>query len=98
MKPIEEVFPKAADVLREAAAVIEDRDASYGDNPVVHAELMALLTGDDPLNIQRASLFNMMGVKLSRYANNLREGHEDSLIDLITYAAALLVIDRERRG
>lgn len=97
-KPVPEAFVKAATVLREAADVIEQRHAVYGDNAVVHAELAALLSDLPASFVQRYSMFNMMLIKLTRYSNTMKSGgHDDSLLDLIVFAAALLVIDRELR-
>jgi hypothetical protein len=98
-QPVPEAFVKAAAVLREAADVIEQRNAIYGDNSVLHARLAALLSDMPADAIQRNSMFNMMLIKLTRYSNAMPDGgHDDSLLDLIVYSAALLVIDRERRA
>lgn len=93
-------FQEGAKALRSAAATMEERNAAYKATDRMHADAMAVLLPEVALmsaeDHRRFSMFNMMIIKLTRYAANWSEGHDDSLTDLINYTAALQAIDRER--
>lgn len=85
-----------ADLLRDAAALFEERNADYGNNyERMGAILMAIFPDGIPaiITVEDANRLNLMidclG-KLSRYAHNFsRGGHLDSVRDLVVYAAML---------
>lgn len=88
------------EILRDSARIYEDRSASYGENYKVFGELFFhLLEG---IQIRNTDDVNRIGIliqilsKLSRYMNNwAKNGHRDSLQDLITYVAMLQELDEE---
>lgn len=88
---------KPSDLLREAAAMFDERDALYGSNykrfPVV---LLSMFPGQTIPEIktvedaQRLQLMIQATNKIVRYAENFhRGGHKDSARDLCVYAAML---------
>ena len=89
---------KPDEILIEAGKLFKARNGVYGDNYFnVGAALAALfprgvhlLTEDDHL---RFHIYMLILVKLSRYANNWKEGHRDSIHDAIVYCAMLESID-----
>ena len=87
--------------LRLAADVFEQRNKVYGSLYKRHGDVMIALfpkgivleTADD---FNRFGIFNMIVSKIGRYANNIADGHSDSLTDLSVYANMLLEIDEEK--
>lgn len=92
---------KADAILAEAAKTYAKRNAIYKDNFRTVGPAMAalfpegvVLKSDDEHG--RWHLFNLMMVKMSRYAMQWYEGgHADSLRDIAVYAAMLEQMDHE---
>lgn len=84
--------PNAADVLQEAADTYRARNAVYGDNFKTVGPVMALLLpgGAPPelLHSDRFHLFELLVVKLTRFANSGLT-HQDSIRDAAVYAAMI---------
>lgn len=98
MAQLEGIFAGAADQLAEAAKIIKDRNAVYGDSVNAHAQVMAALFPDGvalngPLSFARFSLVNMVVIKLTRYCTDPERPHRDSLSDAIAYLGALAQVD-----
>jgi hypothetical protein len=81
--------------LETAAQTYRERGAVYGNN---HERLGLMMQGAfpsgltlaTPLDHERFALFNLIMVKLSRYAVAWdKGGHKDSIHDVIVYAAML---------
>jgi hypothetical protein len=91
------------DMLREAAAVYEERNTLYSDNYKRFGSYLAHMfpSGimvETPDDWNRVGLFMHIMTKVSRYAENWdRGGHDDSLQDLVVYATMLREIDRDIR-
>lgn len=91
----------AGDVLRQAGETFIKRNKVYGDN---YKRAAAALQGLFPDGIElktsvdqeRYQIFNLIIVKLSRYAVQWERGHRDSIHDTAVYAALLEKIDEER--
>lgn len=89
------------DILRLAAETYEERNKVYGDNYLLVGDVMKGLFSDGlkfatPRDWNRAHIFMLMVVKLTRYAQNWSTGgHQDSLRDLAVYAAMLEEIDND---
>lgn len=86
---------RPSDILRQAAATFEQRNALYGDSYKSYGNVMVALfpnglkvnTADD---WNRLGVLNMIVSKLTRYAANMEAGgHKDSAHDTIVYAAML---------
>lgn len=92
------------EMLREAAATYEARNALYGDNYKTFGRIMTALLPDgvslaSAADHSRFALFVQVVAKLSRYAANYdRGGHDDSLLDLSVYAQMLRELDKMPRG
>jgi len=89
-------------ILNEAAKLYVERNAVYGDNYVrVGKALKALFPHGVELHSvedhTRFQIFNLIIVKLSRYAVNWYEGHQDSIHDALVYSAILEAIDEEKK-
>ena len=98
---------QVADSLRESAQTYEQRNKVYGDSYKGFGAVMKALfpsgistpygldmTSDDWSRL--GVLVQMVG-KMHRYcANFSRGGHDDSLLDLITYTAMLRELDSEK--
>lgn len=90
----------ADNLLKKAAELFKERNAVYGDNYLMVGETMKglfpygvnLLTADD---FNRFHILMLMVVKLTRYTNNWKEGHLDSISDNTVYSAMLEMIDRD---
>lgn len=90
---------KANELLEAAAATYKERNAVYGDNYKRVGEMLKGLFPDgikiktvDDQN--RFQIFNLIIVKLSRYAVNWEKGgHADSIHDAAVYCAILEEID-----
>lgn len=90
----------AAAILKEAAAIFEDRNAAYGENWRKVGPLMAQLFGKITLetaeDYNRFHILMLAVVKLTRYVQNWdKGGHEDSANDSAVYWAMLQSIDGE---
>lgn len=86
---------KTPELLKQAAQTFVDRNSVYGDN---HTRVGQMLQAAFPKGIElitnedheRFALFNLILVKLSRYAVAWETGgHKDSIHDVIVYAAML---------
>jgi hypothetical protein len=89
-----------ADILAAGAATFRERNALYGSNYRMVAPMVRVLFPDGvpPELVTRHEwhLFELMLVKLSRFAiSNLR--HEDSVHDLMVYAAMIESILKEEQ-
>jgi hypothetical protein len=90
---------KTADkFLEEGAATFKERNKVYGDN---YKNVGIVMTGMFPegVTLRSADDWNRMHilllaiVKLTRYCNNWKNGHQDSIHDAMVYAAMLESID-----
>lgn len=89
------------EMLREAAALYEERSKAYGDSYHQHGQVMRGLfpTGIHITSVRdqnRLGVLNMIVSKLTRYCNNFPNGgHDDSLADLAVYSQMLRELDKE---
>lgn len=81
--------------LKKAIKVQEEREKVYGQNYVVHGDVMLALFPDG-VNLKTKEEHRRFGVltqivgKLTRYANQFSNGgHRDSAKDMIVYSALL---------
>jgi hypothetical protein len=91
---------EGADILREIVGTLLSRDADYkGSDEMLAAVMAALFPHGVSLRSSRDHhrfhLFMLAMVKVTRYARNWENGHDDSLRDLAAYSAMLLAIDRQ---
>jgi hypothetical protein len=102
-QPVDIEMKKVPEMLRDAAAIYEERNKLYGDNYKRFGYIMAelfpqglMLRGPDDFN--RFGIFVQMVSKLTRYSENLaRGGHADSLDDLAVYTMMLQELDNLSR-
>jgi hypothetical protein len=94
---------KPQDSLRQSADVFEERGKVYGDAYKNFGHVMKALFPNS-VGVHTVEGFNRLGVftqmvmKIVRYANQFEAGgHDDSLLDLPTYAAMLRELDAEGR-
>lgn len=94
---------KVTRILDEASAVYADRNAVYKDNFRNVGNVMvalfpngrpALVTAED---FNRWHIFELLIVKLTRYANGYDSPDEDSILDMIPYEGILGALDAEMR-
>ena len=93
----------AAEILDVANSTFAKRGATYRDN---HERLANMLAAAFPNGITlrsvedhaRYALYALILVKLTRYAVQWEEGHEDSTIDAAVYAAMLGARDANNRN
>ncbi len=84
--------------LSDVAKLHEFRNEEYGNAYKLHGDVMQALfpdgvdlsSADDQ---GRYALVSMIAGKLLRYTRNFQEGHQDSLDDMIAYAAMLSELD-----
>jgi hypothetical protein len=95
---------KASDSLRQSADLFEERGNVYGDAYKNFGHVMKALFPHS-VGVHTVEGFNRLGVltqivmKIVRYANQFEAGgHDDSLLDLSTYAAMLRGLDAEGRS
>jgi len=92
---------KPQDSLRESADVFEERGKVYGDAYKNFGHVLMALrpNGFAIRNIEdanRLGVLTQIVMKIVRYANQFEAGgHDDSLLDLSTYAAMLRELDAE---
>ena len=92
------------DRLRKSADIFEERAAVYKDNYKAVGRVVEALFPDGHTqhsqeDHNRWHLFELVIVKLTRYANNYDAGgHEDSVDDMIVYLSMLGQIDEEMRA
>lgn len=90
-------------ILENSTEVYYDRSAVYKDNFRSVGRVMVALfpNGRPPLvtaaDYDRWHIFELLIVKLTRYANNYDVPHEDSLIDMLPYIGILGALDQELR-
>lgn len=85
---------EADEILAQAANTYKERNKLYGSNYLNVGEAMKaffpngveLKTSNDHV---RFHLFCWIVGKLTRYANQWDEGHQDSIHDIVVYAAML---------
>lgn len=88
------------EILTEAAATWKARNAVYKDN---YKHMGAVMKGFFPNGITlitvedfiRFQLFVLVVTKLTRYTNNWKDGHQDSLRDAAVYTAMIEQVDGE---
>ena len=101
--PPEGFAKRVLDILQDAKDVYHDRNAVYKDNFRMVGKVMEALfpEGRPPLTIaaeyDRWHIFELIIVKLTRYANNFDTPHEDSLLDMLPYLGILGGLDQELR-
>lgn len=90
---------KPSEALRQSAETYEERNALYGDNYHRHGEVMKALFPNGVI-LHSVSDHNRFGIltqkvsKLTRYCHNFETGgHDDSLLDDVTYTAMLRELD-----
>lgn len=95
-------IPFVSQQLREKASLFEERNKIYGDNYLRFGPIMALLLGNqtidlaNPLDMARIGVLVQIVSKVTRYCENFsRGGHPDSLDDLSVYSMMLKQIDQE---
>jgi len=86
--------------MREALATYAERRAVYGASEQMYADVMLALFPDGlALDTREAwvrfGLFTMIISKVTRYANDFKTGHVDSIHDLGVYAFMLEGEDRK---
>lgn len=97
----EHVAPRAPDLLELGAATYRQRNKLYGDNYHHFGKLMMGLfpnglTVNDPDDWNRLALVINCAGKLQRYTQSFtRGGHQDSVHDLMVYAAMLEELTHE---
>lgn len=89
------------EILQAAARTFKERAAVYRDNPVRYGNAMlALFPNGLQLNSaedhHRFHLFALAVVKLTRYAVQWENGHQDSVRDAAVYLAMLEACDANR--
>lgn len=88
------------EMLREGAALYEERNKLYGDNykkfgPAFIPFLRGIRieTGDD---LNRFAILIQVLAKITRYCENFNAGgHDDSLVDMVVYATMLRELDQQ---
>ena len=94
---------RVIDILVEAQEVYADRSAVYKDNFRSVGRVMVAMfpDGRPPLrtapDYDRWHIFELLIVKLTRYANNYDNPHKDSLLDMLPYIGILGALDDELR-
>lgn len=85
-----------SELLREGAALYEERNKTYGDNYKISGPTMALLfpNGLPPMSAEQWNRFGvwfMVFTKCQRYAQGFRNGtfHNDTAKDIKVYGAML---------
>lgn len=87
------------EALRESARTYEERNAIYGDNYKFFGRVMSAMFPEGvqlstPDDFNRFGVFVQVVSKITRYANQFGAGgHDDSLLDISTYAAMLRELD-----
>jgi hypothetical protein len=90
-------------ILDESAALYRDRNAVYKDNFRMVGKVLEALFPEGRPGLRTASdydrwhIFELLIVKLTRYASNFDNPHEDSLLDQLPYIGILGALDQELR-
>ena len=84
----------AAELLEIASKLYIEKNKEYGDSYLQHGRIMDELFPkgialENSRDHARFGMLTMVVGKLTRFCNNFACGHEDSLDDLIVYAAML---------
>lgn len=89
-------------LLRGSADTYQERSAVYKDNFRSVGRVMEALFPDGApklgpaVDYDRWHIFELIIVKLTRYANNYEDGgHEDSVVDMVAYLGILHALDEE---
>lgn len=94
---------KAMRLMNQASATYQQRNSVYKDNFFVVGRVMEALFPNgaprlhDAADFNRWHIFELMIVKITRYVANWGKPDEDSLVDLIPYAAILGAQDEDIR-
>jgi len=90
--------------LESLVKLYEERNKTYGNDYHENGRLMEALFPngiklDTPNDFNRYSVLVHIVTKIGRYVRSFENGgHEDSLNDLIVYAAMLLELDKTEHG
>lgn len=101
--PPEGFAKRVLGILQGATDVYQDRNAVYKDNFRMVGKVMEALFPDGRPPLSKAAeydrwhIFELLIVKLTRYANNFDVPHEDSLLDMLPYLGILGGLDQELR-
>lgn len=101
--PLTDFQRRVLSILEESAEVYKERSAVYKDNFRTVGRVMYALFPDGrpglqfPEDYDRWHIFELVIVKLTRYANNYDTPHEDSLLDMLPYLGILGSLDEEHR-
>lgn len=101
--PPSEFAQKVNRILENATLTYAERNAIYKDNFRQVGGVMTALFPDGrpglktPEGFNRWHIFELLIVKLTRYANGYDEPHADSLVDMIPYIGILGGLDEEMR-
>lgn len=102
-EPVKVFQGRVHGILENASEVYYDRSAIYKDNFRSVGRVMVGMfpDGRPPLvtaaDYDRWHIFELIIVKLTRYANNYDVPHEDSLVDMLPYIGILGGLDQELR-
>lgn len=101
--PLTDFQRRVLSILEGSAEVYKERSVVYKDNfRAVGRVMYALFPGGRPglqfpEDYDRWHIFELVIVKLTRYANNYDTPHEDSLLDMLPYLGILGSLDEEHR-
>lgn len=101
--PLTDFQRRVLGILEESADVYKERSAVYKDNFRAVGRVMYALFPDGrpglqfPEDYDRWHIFELVIVKLTRYAYNYDTPHEDSLLDMLPYLGILGSLDEEHR-
>lgn len=93
-------LPYATTLLHKMADLFAERNAVYKDNFRMVGKIMEAMFPEGlelktPEDHNKFHLFMLAIVKLTRYAINYREGHKDSIEDMIVYLSMVAALDAE---
>ena len=101
--PLTDFQRRVLSILEGSAEVYKERSVVYKDNFRAVGRVMHALFPDGrpglqfPEDYDRWHIFELVIVKLTRYAYNYDTPHEDSLLDMLPYLGILGSLDEEHR-